>query len=108
MAVTSGSRHAARAATSSSSFGPTENDRALALVQLTRSGHGPQCGENLATPEVERRAVWPAGQVTVRPAWSTWKSSRRRPPGTAGCEGIGLMTRRWRRSNKAVLVAPEP
>jgi hypothetical protein len=67
----------------------------VAVVQRARSGQSAH-----ARPKVTVRfglivRVCPPGQVTVRACSSMVKSSRVNPPGTAGVNGLGLITVSW-------------
>ncbi|MDQ3537895.1 MAG: hypothetical protein M3415_03730 [Actinomycetota bacterium] len=57
------------------------------VVQRARSGQAWQRRPKVALPLALIGTVSPLGQVTVRLSWSTRKSSRSNPPGTAGRSG---------------------
>ena len=79
--------------------------RAL-VVQRARSGQRSQFVSSWALPFAVMVAVTPAGHVSVVPTW--WKSSMVNPPGTAGCNGPGLITARNLRRRRCARNSPEP
>ena len=87
-------------------MGMQHDDPPLArVVQRLRSGQVLQLAPKVARPLVVRATVIPAGQVSVAASSSISKSSRSKPPGTAGRNGGGLMTAllalrsRWSRNS---------
>lgn len=65
--------------------------RILLLVQWWRSGQSRQAAPKVTLRFVLIGQIRPFGQVTVAVSSSTVKSSKVKPPSTAGLSGLGLM-----------------
>src|SRR5436305_12638018 len=109
LASQSGSLAACRAARCSASWAPTLSFLPVRLrVHRARSGHCAQATPNVANPVRLIVRVSPLGQVAVRLAWSTVKSSTVNPSGMTLGTGAGLTRSVWPRSASSQRKSPEP